>query len=54
MAVVGERDKVGRLRCERRRIRHLVEAGVPAAEVAGELVVEDVNADLEQGVVAVR
>ena len=50
----GERDKAGRLRRERHRVRRLVEAGVPAVEVAGELVVEDVNADLEQGVVAVR
>ena len=40
----------GRLRCERHGIRSLVEAGVPAAEVAGELVVEDAGADLQQQV----
>ena len=38
----------GRLRRERRRIWRLVETGVLAAEVAGELVVEDVAAALEQ------
>jgi hypothetical protein len=32
--------KRGRLRRERHGVRRLVEAGVPAAEVAGELVVE--------------
>jgi hypothetical protein len=36
----------GRLRSERYGIRGLAEAGVPAAEVAGELVVEDAGADL--------
>ena len=40
---------MGRLRSERRWIRRLVEAGVLAAQVAGELVVGDVGADLEQG-----
>jgi hypothetical protein len=38
----------GRLHRERRWIWRLVKAGVLAAEVAGELVVEDVGADLEQ------
>ncbi len=40
----------GRLRRERRGVRRPVEAGVPAAEVAGELVVEDAGTDLEQEV----
>ena len=40
--------KRGRLRRERCWICRLVEAGVLAAEVASELVVEDVGADLEQ------
>jgi hypothetical protein len=48
MAVVGERDKAGRLRRERRWIWRLVDAGVLTAEAAGELVVEDLGADLEQ------
>ena len=43
----GERDNLGRLRCERHGIRGLVEAGVPAAEVVGELIVEDTGADLQ-------
>ena len=42
-----ERDNLGRLRCERHGIRGLVEAGVPAAEVVGELIVEDAGADLQ-------
>ena len=41
----GERTKWGRLRRERHGIRGLAEAGVPAAEVAGELVIEYAGAD---------
>jgi hypothetical protein len=37
--------KWGRLRGERRGVRRLVKAGVPAVEVAGELVVEDAGTD---------
>ena len=44
---MGERDNLGRLGGERQGIRGLVEAGVPAAEVVGELVVEDAGADLQ-------
>ena len=51
---LGERDNLGGLRCERHGIRGLVEAGVPAAEVVGELVVEDAGADLQQQVCAAR
>jgi len=40
----------GRLRGERHEIQCPAEAGVPAVEVAGELVVEDTGADLEQEV----
>jgi hypothetical protein len=42
--------KWGRLRGKRCGIRSLCEAGVPAVEVAGELVVEDPGADLKQQV----
>ncbi|HXZ70645.1 MAG TPA: hypothetical protein VEH31_07225, partial [Streptosporangiaceae bacterium] len=45
-----ERDKVGRLRGERHRVQYPAEAGVPAVKVAGELVVQDAGADLEQEV----
>ena len=38
----------GRLRRERYGVRRLVEAWVPAVKVAGELVVEDAGADLQQ------
>jgi len=46
--------KWGRLRCERHGIRGLAEAGILAAEVAGELVVEDAGADLQSQVCAAR
>ena len=39
--------KWGRLRGERRGVRRLVKAGVPAVEVVGELVVEDAGTDLQ-------
>jgi len=42
--------KWGRLRRERHRVQRLVEAGLPAVEVARELVVEDAGADLQQEV----
>ena len=38
----------GRLRRERHGVRRLVEAWVPAVKVAGELIVEDAGADLQQ------
>jgi hypothetical protein len=44
----GRAGQSGRLLRERRWIWPPVEAGVLAAEFAGELVVEDVGADLEQ------
>ncbi|GEM_PF-4529459 len=47
---MGERDKVGRLRSERHWVQCPAEAGVPAVEVVGELVIEDAGADLEQEV----
>ena len=47
-ASLGESGtKWGRLRRERHGIRGLAEAGVPAAEVAGELVIEYAGADLQ-------
>jgi len=42
--------KWGRLRGERYGVRCPAEAGVPAVKVAGELVIEDAGADLEQEV----
>jgi len=45
--LVESGTKWGRLRRERDRGRFLVEAGIPAAEVVGELVVEDAGADLQ-------
>ena len=50
----GERDKCGRGTPRAPRVRRLVEAGVPAVKVAGELVVEDACADLQQKVGAAR
>jgi hypothetical protein len=44
----GERNILGELRGERRKIGFLGEVGVPAVEVGGELVVEDPGADLEE------
>ena len=41
---------MGRLRRERHGVQCPAEAGVPAVKVAGELVVEDAGADLEQEV----
>lgn len=50
MACAGERDKLGRLRGGRHRVQCPAEAGVLAVTVAGELVVEEPGADLEQEV----
>jgi hypothetical protein len=47
---VGERDKVGRLRGECRGVGWSAEGGVPAVEVAGELVEEHAGTDLQQEV----
>jgi hypothetical protein len=52
-ALIESGTKWGRLRCERHGVQCPAEAGVPAVEVAGELVVEDAGADLEQEVGAV-
>jgi hypothetical protein len=45
--------KVGEATPRAPRVRRLVEAGVPAVKVAGELVVEDACTDLQQKVGAV-
>ena len=50
----GKRDKWGRLRRGATGSGAWLKAAVPAAEVAGELVVQDASADLEQQVGAAR
>jgi hypothetical protein len=54
LVVLESGTKVGEATPRAPRVRRLVEAGVPAVKVAGELVVEDARADLQQKVGAAR